>query len=66
MIGVGGISTPEDAFEKIAFGANLIQIYTSLIYQGPWVVPKILKGLSSLLAINGFKNIQSAVGHKVK
>ena len=66
LIGVGGISTPEDAFEKIAFGANLIQIYTSLIYQGPWVVPKILKGLSSLLAINGFKNIQSAVGHKVK
>jgi dihydroorotate dehydrogenase len=66
LIGVGGISTAEDAFEKIAFGANLIQIYTSLIYQGPWVVPRILKGLSRLLDINGFKNIKSAVGHKVK
>ena len=66
LIGVGGISSAEDAFEKIALGANLIQIYTSLIYQGPWVVQKILKGLSRLLNTNGFKNIQSAVGHKVK
>jgi len=65
LIGVGGISSAEDAFQKIAFGANLIQIYTSLIYQGPWVVPRILKGLSKLLNKNGFKDIQSAVGHKV-
>lgn len=41
IIGVGGISSIEDAREKIAAGASLVQIYTSLIYQGPNLVSKI-------------------------
>ena len=45
IIGVGGISSPEDAREKIAAGASLVQIYTSLIYQGPSLVGKIARGL---------------------
>jgi dihydroorotate dehydrogenase len=45
IIGVGGISSLEDAREKIAAGASLVQIYTSLIYQGPGLVGKIARGL---------------------
>ena len=66
LIGVGGISSGKDAFEKISLGASLIQIYTCLIYKGPYVVFQILEELSFLLKKHGFKNINDAVGHKIK
>ncbi len=66
LIGVGGISSGKDAFEKISLGASLIQIYTCLIYKGPNIVFQILEELSFLLKKNGFKNINDAVGHKLK
>jgi len=43
IIGVGGIHTPEDAKEKLAAGASLIQVYTGFIYEGPGIVKNILK-----------------------
>ena len=49
MIGVGGVSSGRDAFEKISLGCNLIQLYTSLIYQGPNLISNILSELSYLL-----------------
>jgi dihydroorotate dehydrogenase len=45
IIGVGGISSLEDALEKLKAGATLVQIYTSLIYQGPKLVRELAKGL---------------------
>jgi phenylalanyl-tRNA synthetase beta chain len=45
IIGVGGISTPEQAVEKIKAGAHLIQLYTGIIYEGPGIVSKINKKL---------------------
>lgn len=45
IIGVGGISSAADALEKIEAGADLVQIYTGLIYQGPALVKKIKKGI---------------------
>ena len=45
IIGVGGISTPEQAVKKIEAGANLIQLYTGIIYEGPGIVRKINKKL---------------------
>tara|TARA_B100000989_G_scaffold213567_1_gene162302 strand:+ start:290 stop:1345 length:1056 start_codon:yes stop_codon:yes gene_type:complete len=66
LIGVGGISSGKDAFEKISLGASLIQIYTCLIYKGPNIVYQILEELSFLLKKNGFKNINDAIGHKIK
>lgn len=45
IIGVGGITTPEDAREKLRAGASLVQIYTSFIYQGPALVRDIVAGL---------------------
>ena len=45
IIGVGGISSLEDAREKIRAGASLVQIYTSFVYQGPKLVRELAKGL---------------------
>lgn len=62
LIGVGGIFTAEDAWEKIAAGASLVQLYTGLIYQGPGIAREINEGLSRILAREGFANLDEAVG----
>ncbi len=62
IIGLGGIFTVEDAYEKIKAGASLVQIFTGFIYEGPFVVKKINQGLARLLKRDGFKNISEAVG----
>ncbi len=62
LIGVGGIFSAQDAYEKILAGASLLQIYTGWIYGGPSTVRKINEGLVVLLEKDGFKNIREAVG----
>lgn len=62
IIGVGGIFTAEDAWEKITAGASLIQVYTGWIYSGPGMVRRILAGLQRKLEENGLESISSAVG----
>ncbi len=62
IIGVGGIFSAEDAYEKIKAGASLIQVYTGLIYEGPGLVKKIKKGLVTLLERDGFSSVREAVG----
>ncbi|MCC3582603.1 quinone-dependent dihydroorotate dehydrogenase [Microcoleus sp. PH2017_30_WIL_O_A] len=62
IIGVGGIFTAEDAWEKIAAGASLIQVYTGWVYEGPWMVRRILAGLLQKLEEKGFNSISEAVG----
>ncbi|XP_076109921.1 dihydroorotate dehydrogenase (quinone), mitochondrial-like isoform X4 [Mytilus galloprovincialis] len=68
IIGVGGIGSGEDAYDKIKEGASLVQLYTALIYQGPPVIGKINRELSELLIKDGYKSIAEAVGanHKTK
>lgn len=65
LVGVGGITSAEDAYEKILHGASLVQLYTALIYQGFGVVPHIVEGLDRLLARDGFTHIGQAVGKKL-
>jgi len=65
LIGVGGIASAEDAYEKILHGASLVQIYTALIYQGFGLVREIVAGLDQLLARDGFAHISEAVGKKL-
>jgi dihydroorotate dehydrogenase len=48
LIGVGGILSAQDAIEKIQAGANVVQIYTGLIYQGPALVSQVAKGLQAM------------------
>jgi len=62
IIGVGGINSAESAYKKIKAGASLVQLYTALIYEGPFVVRKINKGLVKLLERDGFSSISQAVG----
>ncbi len=62
IIGVGGVFSGADAFEKIRAGASLVQIYTALVYRGPGVVREILSDLEELLKSNGFENLSSAIG----
>lgn len=62
IIGVGGIFTPQDAWEKIAAGASLLQVYTGWIYEGPWMVRNILEGLVVKLEKHGLSNLSEAVG----
>ncbi len=64
IIGVGGIASAEDAYEKIISGASLLQLITGMIFEGPGLVSEINQGLTRLLKKNGFKNIREAVGTK--
>src|SRR5215212_2387608 len=66
LIGVGGIFTAEDAWEKIAAGASLLQLYTGFIYQGPRVAQQINEGLVKILKREGFANLDAAIGHRSK
>jgi dihydroorotate dehydrogenase len=66
LIGVGGIFTAQDAWEKICAGASLVQLYTGFIYKGPLIVRQINEGLVGLLQREGFVKIEEAVGCKAK
>ena len=66
IIGVGGIFSAEDAWEKITAGASLIQVYTGWIYEGPLMVRQILTGLLSKLEQSGLNSINEAVGLQTK
>jgi dihydroorotate dehydrogenase len=62
IIGVGGIFTAADAWEKITAGASLVQIYTGLVYEGPGVVAEIVGGLAERLRASGARNLTEVVG----
>lgn len=62
IIGVGGIFTAEDAFEKIAAGACLIQAYTGFVYQGATFARDINSGLAKILREKSFRTLDEAVG----
>jgi len=62
IVGVGGISSAQDAYAMICAGASLVQLYTVLIYEGPVIVKKIKQGLVKRLQSDGHTSIKSAVG----
>ena len=66
LIGVGGIFTAQDAWEKICAGASLVQLYTGFIYQGPRIVRQINEGLVEILRREGFASVAAAVGCKAE
>jgi dihydroorotate dehydrogenase len=66
LIGVGGIFNAADAWEKIAAGACLVQLYTGFIYQGPNIAREINEGLANILAREGFANLDAAVGCRAR
>ncbi|WP_439028315.1 quinone-dependent dihydroorotate dehydrogenase [Haloarchaeobius sp. DT45] len=62
VIGVGGVSDAEGAYEKIRAGASLVQLYTGLVYEGPSLARDINRGLLNLLEHDGFDSVEDAVG----
>ena len=65
LIGVGGISSAQDAYDKIRAGASAVQLYSALVYHGIDLVIDIAKGLDKLLEKDGYSHVSQAVGtHK--
>ncbi len=64
LIGVGGISTAEQAYAKICAGASAVQFYTAMVYGGISLAADIAQGLDALLARDGFASVAQAVGSK--
>ena len=64
IIGVGGVCSAEDAYEKICAGASALQLYTGLVFNGFSVINEICLELEKLLLADGHNSIASAVGSK--
>ncbi|XHX80402.1 MAG: quinone-dependent dihydroorotate dehydrogenase [Stenomitos frigidus ULC029] len=64
IIGVGGVFTPDDAWEKITAGASLVQVYTGWVYEGPGMVRRILEGLLQKLEERGLTSLSQAIGQQ--
>lgn len=62
LVGVGGIGSGEDAYAKIRAGASLVQLYTSMAYEGPGIVSRIKRELLTYLERDGFAGVADAVG----
>ncbi len=62
LVGVGGIASAEDAWQRIRAGASLVQLYSALVYEGPGLVRRIVRGLEARMKREGFGSIAEAVG----
>jgi dihydroorotate dehydrogenase len=62
LVGVGGITSAEDAWQRIRAGASLVQLYSALVYEGPGLARRINRGLETLMRRDGFTSIAEAVG----
>jgi dihydroorotate dehydrogenase len=62
LVGVGGIATAEQAWERIRAGASLVQIYSAMVFEGPGLAGRIARGLERLAARDGFAKVSDAVG----
>ena len=62
LMGVGGISTAEQAYSKIKAGAGAVQLYTAMVYGGLALIPRIVRGLDALLQRDGIACVSDAVG----
>jgi dihydroorotate dehydrogenase len=64
VIGVGGVFTAHDAYDKIKAGASAVQIYTGWVYEGPGAVKRINRGLLRLMERDGLRSVSEAVGRE--
>ncbi|TCJ41132.1 quinone-dependent dihydroorotate dehydrogenase [Parafrankia sp. BMG5.11] len=62
LIGVGGIASAEQAWQRIRAGASLVQLYSALVYEGPGLARRMTRGLEHLMRRDGFASIAEAVG----
>jgi dihydroorotate dehydrogenase len=62
LVGVGGIGSGADAYEKIRAGASAVQLYSALVFEGPGLVRRIKRDLAARLRTDGFATISEAIG----
>ncbi len=65
LIGCGGISSADDAWERIRAGASLVQLYSAMVYEGPYIARRIAEGLARKLRESGLSSIAEAVGTEI-
>jgi dihydroorotate dehydrogenase len=65
LVGVGGVSSAEAAWQKLRAGASLVQLYSALVYEGPSIVREINKGLAERLRASGKRSIAEITGSGV-
>ena len=66
LIGVGGVSSGQQAYEKILAGASLVQLYSGLVYERPSLAKTVNRELADILRSNGYSSVSDAVGKGVK
>ncbi|OYW47115.1 MAG: dihydroorotate dehydrogenase (quinone) [Sphingomonadales bacterium 32-68-7] len=62
LVGVGGIASAEDAWQRIRAGASLVQLYSAMVYEGPGIAARIVRGMEVLMQRDGFSSVAEAVG----
>ena len=62
LVGVGGIASAEDAWARIRAGASLVQLYSAMVYEGPGIARRIVRGMETLMRRDGFASVAEAVG----
>ncbi|MGZ3199892.1 MAG: quinone-dependent dihydroorotate dehydrogenase [Croceibacterium sp.] len=62
LVGVGGIASAEDAWARIRAGASLVQLYSAMVYEGPGIARRIVRGMEALMRRDGFASVAEAVG----
>ena len=62
LVGVGGIASGKDAWERIRAGASLVQLYSAMVYEGPGLAKRMLREMEALMKRDGFSSIAQAVG----
>ena len=62
LVGVGGIASADDAWARIRAGASLVQLYSAMVYEGPGIARRIVRGLEQLMRRDGFASLAEAVG----
>ena len=64
IIGVGGVDSGKSVYEKLLCGANLIQLYTGMVYESPNIVNKIIEELNGILKKEGINDLNTIIGSK--
>ena len=62
IIGTGGIFSAKDAYQKIKYGASLVQVFTGMIYNGPQLISQINQGIVEYLEEDGYTHVNQAIG----
>jgi dihydroorotate dehydrogenase len=66
VVGVGGVFTAADAYEKIRAGASLVQVYTGFVFEGVAMAGRLCRGLAAMLQRDGWRNVRDAVGSDIR